>query len=202
MTNYALLLTHDLKSGIEDVTRLKKLLTNYKIHSVVGGIPIDEINKFINDNDLTEDDTLFIYCSCHGEKRGIKINNKIYILTCWINPDKSITTSQQIDELLSTVSCKIIFITDCCHSETFGDFFNGNSLTFIGSSNINSVSGSYSIDDKPYCGILVCLLEYLVSMKGKLTWSNKQINNIKKTWKHFFKKYNIKQELIIKIINT
>jgi len=195
MTNYALLLTHDLKYGIEDISRLKNLLSEYKIHSVIGSIPIVEIQKFIKSNNLSKNDTLFIYCSCHGVKRGIRIKNSTYILTCWINPDKSITTSKEIDELLSTVSCKIIFITDCCHSETFGDFYNGNSLIFIGSSGLNNISFSYSIDNKPHCGGLVCLLEHL-SVNNCLN-----LKNIKKSWKEFFKVHNIKQELIIKIIN-
>jgi hypothetical protein len=196
MTNYALLLSHDLECGKEDLFRLEKLLSEYIIYYVIGGNPLDMINSYIHKNNLTKNDLLLIYCACHGVKRGIKIGSNVRLLTCLVNSDGSITHSKEIDDILSKLPCKIILIVDCCHSETFGDFYTGNSLTFIGTSRLNELSASYSIDSKPYCGSLICLLEYLVKSGKGIS-----ANTIKSTYKSFYKKYNIKQELIFKNYN-
>ena len=195
---YALILSNNLPGCVEDVKRLSSILKQYNfiLISLIDSYPKNDIINFLNKNKLNKDDLLYIHYSGHAEKRGIKIKDKCDILSCWINPNNSITSSYEIDALLSKINCNIILSSDCCYTETFGDYYIGeNSFTFIGTSAIYEYSSSYSIDGKPMAGPLICLLENLLE-------NNKDINirNLK-NYKTFFKDNNIKQKLIIKQYN-
>jgi hypothetical protein len=192
---YALILSNNLTECIEDIKRLSLILKNYEfdlIKPVVNCYPKVEILNFLNEIKIKEDDLLYIHYSGHCEKRGIKVGDKCHVLSCWMNPNRTIVSSYEIDNLLSTINCKIILSSDCCYTETFGDYFSNSSFTFIGTSTINNYSISYSINNKPMAGALVCLYEDIIS-------NNKELNieNLK-NYKSFFKKNNIKQKLIIK----
>jgi len=193
---YGLILSNELKGCIEDIRRLNEILKSHNfnvIKNMANCYPKNEILNFINQYELKENDLLYIHYSGHGEKRGIKIKNKCDILSCWINPNNSITSSYEIDILLSKIKCKIILSSDCCYTETFGDYYVGKSpFTFVGTSTINNFSLSYPINNKPMAGALICLIENLLE-------NGKEINikNLK-NYKTFFKDNNIKQKLIIK----
>lgn len=190
---FALLMCNNLKGCQEDIIRLDKMLYDFEKVKKIYCYPKKEIENFLLNNNFEENDLLYIHYSGHGVKRGKKVNGSVKILTAWLNPDKSVTTSNEIDAMLSKLKCDIILTTDCCHSSTFGDFYTGNSpYTFIGTSSLNTISKTYLVNGA-LLGSLVSLFEHLID-------SNIEINiaNLKQSYKKFFKERNMQSELIIK----
>ena len=193
----ALLMCNNMKSCEEDIVRLEKILAdyNFEISKSIACYPKREIQNFLKKESLEQEDLLYIHYSGHGIKRGQKLNNEYKLVSAWINPNSSATCSIEIDKILSNLSCKIILTTDSCHSSTFGDSFirnSTNSLTFIGTSNINTKSKTYILNDEPAHGSLVYLFEHLLKVGQDIDISN-IINS------SFFKQNNIDTNLIIKI---
>lgn len=190
----ALLICNDMKSCQEDIFRLEKILKKYdfNISKSFASYPKREIQKFLKKENFTKDDLLYIHYSGHGVKRGKKINNEYKLISSWVNPNGSVICSDEIDTILSAVVCKVVLTTDSCHSATFGDYFTGDSLIFIGTSKVNDKSKTYIIDGEPAHGSLVYLFENLIKSNLDI-----DISNIKKS--SFFQENNIDTKLIIKI---
>ena len=193
----ALIMCNNMKSCQEDIVRLEKILEgyNFEISKSIVCYPKREIQNFLKKESLEQEDLLYIHYSGHGIKRGQKLNNEYKLVSAWINPNGSATCSIEIDKILSKLSCKIILTTDSCHSSTFGDNFvknSTNSLTFIGTSNINMKSKTYIINGESAHGSLLYLFEDLIKNASEI-----DISNIKSS--SFFKDNNIDTKLIIKI---
>ena len=183
---YALLMCNDLKSCKKDVEKLEKMLTGFAITKKIHCYPKEEIIKFLHSIKITKDDLIYIHYSGHGVKRGKNINGNIKIVSSWINPNRTVATSDQIDSLLSSVRCNIILTTDCCHSESFGDLYSGTSpFIFIGTSLLGELSRS-SITDG---GSLINTFEYLINNNIEIT-----LNSVSTYHLQLFKK-----KLIIKV---
>jgi hypothetical protein len=193
---YALIMSNELKGCQEDAHRLEKILINFNFKVVKKLICFPEI-EIINFLDkIDKADLIYIHYSGHGVKRGVNINNKPKILSSWLNPNKSVVCSYKIDQILSEIKCNIILTTECCHSETFGDYYNGKyPFIFIGTSKLSMISKIYSLNGDQSHGSLVYLFEYIIA-------NNLEINleNIKSLSEEFFKNNKIESTLIIKEI--
>ena len=193
----ALIMCNDMKSCQEDICRLEKILNffNFEVTKRIHCYPKREIEKYLQKENLGEENLLYIHYSGHGLKRGKRIENEYKLLSTWINPNGSVTFSTEIDDILSKLNCKIILTTDSCHSSTFAENFKKsleNSLIFIGTSKISEKSKTYVINGEPAHGSLIYLFEDL--MKKELDINIENIENSK-----FFLENNIDTKLIIKI---
>jgi hypothetical protein len=160
---------------------------------------------------LCSDDLLYIHYSGHGILVGKKINGKIEMISTWENDNdhnndknynkdeiKKSTYSYEVDFLLSGLKCQIMLVSDSCHSEAFGKFYNGKSpFLFIGSSSIVNLSREYSINGKPNAGALTNFFEYCFDHK-KLNYN---LDILKKELEGFFRKHGIKHKPIVKSYN-
>ena len=189
----ALIMCNKLASCKEDVLRLEKILNGYgfDVCKKVECYPKIEIRKFLKS--VKSEDLIYIHYSGHGIKRGKMIDGKYKIVSSWVNPDGSVVCSNEIDNILSQYNTQIIFTTDSCNSAVFADFYKGNSLTFIGTSKINTTSKTYSLNGEPVHGSLVYLFEYLIQQNIEIN-----IENIEKFGMGFFKENKIDSTLIIK----
>lgn len=174
----ALLMCNNLKGCQKDVEKLEKILNNFskevKITKKIDCYPKDEIIKFLQ-NVKSSKDSIYIHYSGHGVKRGRKVNGVNKILTAWLNPDGSTVTSDEIDKLLSDVNCNIILTTDCCHSETFGNYYTGkSSFIFIGTSKLGIISKS-SVSNGGY---LVNLFEDFLKNNIEINITNLKNKNL------------------------
>jgi len=185
---------------------------------------LDALKDFISSiPNLCSDDLLYIHYSGHGILVGKKINGKIEMISTWENDNndksnnnhknynnyknyqkenkdeiKKSTYSYEVDFLLSGLKCQIMLVSDSCHSEAFGKFYNGKSpFLFIGSSSIVNLSREYSINGKPNAGALTNFFEYCFDHK-KLNYN---LDILKKELEEFFRKYSIKHKPIVKSYN-
>ena len=196
---YALLMCNDLKGCNEDVKRLEKILTEYdfNIHIKVFCYPKIEIKYFIKNINPLENDLVYIHYSGHGEKRGKMYKNKPELVSSWLNPNNTVVLSSEIDSLLSNINSSVILTTEACHSETFGKYYQGTyPFIFIGTSEINRISRTFSLNGEPLHGALVHLFEYLLSNNLEIT-----LKNIENIGKNYFMENKIENKLIIKKIN-
>lgn len=196
---YALLMCNDLKGCNEDVKRLEKILTEYdfNIHIKVFCYPKIEIKYFIKNINPLENDLVYIHYSGHGEKRGKMYKNKPELVSSWLNPNNTVVLSSEIDSLLSNINSSVILSTEACHSETFGKYYQGTyPFIFIGTSEINRISRTFSLNGEPLHGALVHLFEYLLSNNLEIT-----LKNIENIGKNYFMENKIENKLIIKKIN-
>lgn len=198
---YALVMGNSMESCKEDVKRMTMLLSKYNgnIKTRIDCNTYNEIVYFCNSNIFNENDLLIIHYSGHGKNIGKKINNKMEILSAWVNNDKSLTCSYSIDIILSKVNCSKILISDSCHSGNFSNFYKGSfPLLFIGSSSIVSLSNEYTIFHKEKTGVLVCLWEYILSKKSlqELT-----LSDFKETTNYFFNQHKVRVKPVIKTYN-
>jgi len=197
----ALLMGNHMESCKEDVLRMTNLLNkfNVNIEKKFDCYPKKEILKFIKNKKFQKTDLLYIQYSGHGEIVGRKINGKIEMVSCWVNPDGSKCSGDEIDFILSTLNCKIILVSDSCHSGNFGNFYKGNNpYLFIGSSSIINKSGEYLIGPSKV-GILVSFFEYIFSQIQTINDINFVF--IEENIKKFFIKNKIKIKPVIKKYN-
>lgn len=158
---YALLIgntyNNTLTSCKKDIYILEKILKseNYTTRIVCDCYPEKEITKFIQNIKLEKEDLLFIHFSGHGKLYGRKINElvrtkkdgKVRLYSSWVNPDNTLFCSCDMKKILSCINIKkIIIISDCCHSETFGDYDGTSEFLFIGTTNISGIARSYPQD--------------------------------------------------------
>lgn len=161
---FAISMGNHLESCKEDVIRLeilcRKLNANYE--GVFNCNPQKDILNFIVNKNFSNKDLLIIHYSGHGKLVGKNINGKMEMISTWISNDmKTLNYSNDIDNILSNIKCKILLISDSCHSGRFADFYTGENLIFMGSSTVTNQSKEYSIDNKKKCGILINILEYI-----------------------------------------
>lgn len=162
---FILSMGNSIPSCKEDVNRLSNIFQSKIIWKKFDIYPKEEIIKFIHSNNIKKDDLLIIHFSGHGEYVGRKINNKIELISTWVNSDKTYTYSDEICQILSQLVCKIFLISDACHSGDFAKFYNGNShFLFISSSGILNESLEYGINNKSKSGLLINLLEHIISL--------------------------------------
>lgn len=198
---YCLLMGNSLQSCKNDTIHMEKIFKCYNsdIEIFTDCFPKKQILDFLNSKKITSKDILLIHFSGHGRLIYKNINNKLQPISNWVNPDNSLVYSYEIDHILSNLNCKIILISDSCHSEKFGELYYGKTpFLFIGSSKINDVSTEYSNFSKEKTGIIVCLLKYIHQNHSlnNLTYS-KMMNLIN----NFFKKKYLKSKPVIKIVN-
>lgn len=205
---HALLMGNSLESCREDVRRMEKILKNMKIFPKIcfDCYPQQEILNFLEKTKIEENDLLLIQFSGHGKIVGKSINGKVEILSSWVNPDNKNCLSINIDKILSKVKCKIILISDSCHSGNFGNFYEGKyPFFFIGSSSIIRTSTEYNIKSNKKSGVLVAFFEYIFSKINSIEELKnfKELNGdmFKKECDLFFKKYKIHKTPVIKEIN-
>ena len=160
---FVLSMGNHLQSCMEDVNRLRKLVKNNDKVSFVAAFncnPQRELEKFIKSNIFSENDLLIVHYSGHGKLVGRTINGKMEMISTWISSDmKTYNYSNDIDTILSNLPCKILLLSDSCHSGRFGDFFTGYDLIFVGSSSITNQSKEYTFDNRNKSGILIHILE-------------------------------------------
>jgi len=190
---YALIIGNSMKGCYEDIRRLKMILNNYNfiVKDCIDVNVKDEIMKFIDSTQLKESDLFYIHFSGHGIRRGKTINNKCQIVSCWLNPDKTYVTSDEIDEILSKLPCSIILTSDSCHGGQIGMFYKGSSpFISISTSTIGTLSNAYKLnnDNSVECGLLVNIYEYLISNNMSIN-----VDNIIRVSKIFISKHSIKK---------
>ena len=198
---YLLLMGNHMKSCKEDVYRINDIFSKYDNTRVVVSIdcyPEKELITFLNDYEIKERDTFFIHYSGHGDVIGKRINEKMTLISTWINPDKTYVYSTTIDNILTSIKCnKIYLLSDSCHSGYFGNFYKGKTpLIFIGSSSIINVSNEYNNGNGKPVGILTHLLE---KYHKDILYSDP--NNIINLIKEIYRKYKITKSPVIKLLN-
>ena len=196
---YSLLIGNHLESCKKDVEIFEKILKKYNsfIKISFDCNPQNEIVDFLKNKKLEKDDLLIIHYSGHGERIGKRINNKMEMISTWLNSDETHTYSFNIDKILSNLNCKIILSSDSCYSGNFGKFYNGNGpFIFIGSSNFFKESDEYKFEGK-YSGALVNLFKYILSKKSLYELDEQ---NLKELTKNFYNinKIRLKPVIVIK----
>jgi hypothetical protein len=138
---------------------------------------------------------MILYFSGHGKIIGKRIDNKMQMLSTWINHDGSYIDSYTIDKILSIITCqKIFLVSDSCHSGNFGNFYTGKTpLIFIGSSSIINTSTEYKKDSKNPAGILTYLFE-----KYNILYSEEDLESLINI---IYKEHKIKKKAIVKKFN-
>jgi hypothetical protein len=187
-----------LQSCMEDVDRLRNLLNGDKVIFVskFNCNPQEEILNFLKNNIISSKDLLIVHYSGHGRLLGKIINGKMEMISTWLCGNmKSYNYSYDIDLILSNLTCKILLISDSCHSGRFGDFYTGNNLIFIGASSITNQSKEYSFNNKNKSGIIINILETInLDKLDPLT--------LQKHIQEFCKKHNMKIQPVFKEISN
>ncbi|MBA3285327.1 MAG: hypothetical protein H0U27_09770 [Nitrosopumilus sp.] len=209
-------MANEIESAKQDIFRMSNILKHYtqNIYFCTDCYPLIELNKFTKRKFVNED-LIIIQYSGHGKRIGKKINNKMELLSCWVNPDKSLLNNKQVDDILSKINCPIIFISDSCYSGNFTNYYKGNfPLLFIASSSIISISKEYNIRNfntkevQVKSGSIVGLLEEIFEIKSlddilmnknQLLELHDLLNN---HLSNYLKKNNVKIKPVIKIYNT
>lgn len=198
---FALLIANHIESCKEDVKNMANLLKNINIKTKeeYDCNPQTVLLNFIKGKDFCSDDLLIIHYSGHGRIVGRQINDKMEMISTWLSGDgKSNIFSNDIDFILSNVNCRILLISDSCHSGRFGDFYTGKfPYIFIGSSSITNLSKDYSFNKEKKTGILINLFEYILEKQDitELTFPLLQKYAI-----DFYQKYMIKTKPTLKYI--
>ena len=190
-----------IESCKEDVKNMKILLNRYdaKIKICIDCHTLNEVINMKKSFEPHINDLLIIFYAGHGKMLGKKINNKMEIISTWVNNDNSLTHSDKIDNILSLINCNKILISDSCHSGNFSNFYKGDSpFLFIGSSSIVSLSNEYIIFHNKKTGVLVSLFEYLLVEKS---FSDLTLSDFTKKTITFFNHNKIKVKPIVKIYN-
>jgi hypothetical protein len=152
----ALIMANYLPACQQDLKILQALLTDFEIIQKINCYPKQEIISFLTNNKNA--DLIYIHYSGHGVKRGRKVDGNMKILTCWVNPDNTVVSSVEIDTLFFALKCAIILTTDCCHSQTFGQYYFGKApYIFIGTSLLSEISKTSVADG----GSLINTFKYL-----------------------------------------
>lgn len=198
---YVLLISNSVESCKEDVRRMKILLSKYtnKIKTYIDCDIEEKISNFCKSIRFTKNNLLLIHYSGHGKMVGKKINNKMEMISTWINSDGSLTHSDNIINILTKVDCFKILISDSCHSGNFTNSYTAESpLLFIGSSSLINLTNEYNIFHNKKSGILVCLFEYFFN---QISLKQLTLSNLNEMIKSFFTLYNVKASVIIKTFN-
>ena len=201
LNKYALLMGNHLESCKEDVKRLDILLTKkgFNCESIFDCNPEKELVSFLNRYKFTEDDLVYIHFSGHGQVFGKKINNKMEMISTWIDQNFTDCYSYNIDKILSSLICKFILISDSCHSGNFGNFYTGiYPSLFISSSSIIQKSGEYKIGYVKNAGAITCFLEFILR---KINIEDLDKTFLNENLKFFYKKYKIKSNPVVKYKN-
>lgn len=159
---YLLTMGNSLDSCKEDVKRIISLYATQckKVAEKYECFPKYELLEFIKDIIFESNDLLIIHFSGHGEYLGKRINGKMEMVSTWINPDGTHLCCDEVTDILSKLNCKILLISDSCHSGNFGKFYDGNNIfIFMGSSSILKITKDYTISSKEKAGILINILE-------------------------------------------
>ena len=163
---FVLSMGNHLDSCREDVKKLKVLLKNKgDFVEIYDCNPQEEILRFIKNKKFEYNDLVIIHYSGHGRFVGRQINGKMEMISTWLHAnEKTHSYSNDIDFILSSLNCRILLISDSCHSGKFGDFFTGkNPYIFIGSSSITNQSTEYLFkNNEKKTGALVNLFEYIL----------------------------------------
>ena len=195
---FGISLGNHLESCREDVLRFEKLFhkIDAKYLCLFNCNPQKEIEIFIQDKQLCEKDLLIIHYSGHGKLIGKTINGKMEMISTWLcNDNKTYNFSDDIDHVLSKLPCKILLISDSCHSGRFGDFYTGKNMTFIGSSSITNQSKEYLLEGRTKCGILINILEYTLE---RILFHEITFSSMEEFIREFCKKHRIKIRPILK----
>jgi len=201
LNKYALLMGNHLESCKEDVKRMDLLLSKngFKCKNIFDCYPEKELISYLNKYKFNKNDLLYIHFSGHGRLIGKKINNKMSMVSTWVNVDFTDCYSFNIDKILSSLNCNFMLISDSCHSGSFGDFYKGESpCLFISSSSVIQLSNEYKIGSNINAGSVTCFFEFI--------FNNNILENINKNFlderiKFFYKKYKIKTNPTIKYKN-
>ena len=195
---FGISLGNHLESCREDVLRFEKLFNkiNAKYLCLFNCNPQIEITNFIKNNKILEKDLLVVHYSGHGKLIGKNINGKMEMISTWLcNDNKTHNYSYEIDYILSKLPCKILLISDSCHSGRFGDFYTGKNMTFIGSSTITNQSKEYALNGKIKCGILINILEYTLD---HIPFNELNFSSMEEFIREFCKQHRIKIRPIVK----
>ena len=86
----------------EDVIRMNKLLTKngFICETKTDCYPQKELLLFLRNKDF--DDLIYIHFSGHGNNVGRKIQNRVEMLSSWVNPNNTECYSNDIDKILFT----------------------------------------------------------------------------------------------------
>jgi len=204
---YALLMGNSLESCKEDVKRMENILKEF--HSVIeinyDCHPMEVMSKFIKKYStyFDSDDILYIHYSGHGRVIGKRIKGKLEMISTWVSSDDRLTYSYQVDRILSNIKCRIILVSDSCHSGNFGNFYSGKSpYLFIGSSSVINTSTNYKFRrSHTKSGILVCLFEY-AALFGDLNiiFQDMDVNKLEDMTFEFLQKHRLKIKPVIQLI--
>jgi hypothetical protein len=202
---FCLSMGNHLESCKEDVRKMEKIMKSLKIPciSIYNCNPQIEIRAFLANRVLGTNDLLIIHYSGHGKVVGRKIGEKVEMISTWLCHDEKINNySNDVDYILSRLNCRIILISDSCHSGKFGDYYVGKApYIFIGSSSIVGQSNEYSFpnsSDKLKSGALVNLFEYILL---KIDIKKLTFPLLTEYTQQFYKEHSIKVKPILKSKN-
>lgn len=160
----------ELPTCRNDIDKIHELLTdklNFKSENIIKKYdvyPEKELNFFLKS--IRKNDIVFIYFAGHGADLmgSVHVPASVGLMSSWINPDKTYFFSYYLDILLRNIQieCKIILCSDSCYSGRFLNNYTGkNPIYFIGASDLDTKTASYSKDNTKY-GALVLLFIYLL----------------------------------------
>lgn len=187
-----------LPSCKEDRVIMEKILDDLGFKQrIIHNRKLDKYVKHILKR-ANRDDLVFIHFSGHGEKGGIVTKGQVHLISSWLNPDKTLFLSTQLEELINQSLCEnIIISSDCCYSgRFFNDYKSNKNIIFISSSSGISKSSAYSLNDENKSGSL-SLLYKTISLE-----KNPTFEEFKQNVDGFIEKYKIGQNrIIVKMIN-
>lgn len=198
-----------MKDCYEDISRIEKILEKEKekeIYKYINISPKDAIiktfEKIEEEKKLKDGDLLYIHYSGHGVKRGMKVNGKVEILSCWMDDKYKVFSSYDLFLLLNDILeirkkfINLIISSDSCHSGEIDKYLENCKYlryTFIGTSSLSLITLPNKDIQGNVKGVIVSIFE-------KLREENKEINtlNLSEISERLFKSREIKNKLIIR----
>lgn len=193
---YAILIGNHMKDCYSDICYLEKALSRYNFDKIISyndTSPIIAISNFLNQQIRAKDKgiiMIYIHYSGHGVKRGIKINDKVEILSCWLDDKYKIFSSYDffllIDKFITLTDQKIklVITSDSCHSGEFDRYLYEKykvlkdvdnykfSYTFISTCSLSLITLPKKDKEGTIKGIIVTLFEELIKEDRDISVEN------------------------------
>jgi hypothetical protein len=176
-----------LPSCLEDASILNKIFKELTFHRITVKNDVSS-KKYLEKlfKNSQKDDLLFIHFSGHGETGGIVKKGQLRMISSWLNPDLSLFTGLELQDMIEKTQCQnIIISSDCCYAgRMFKDYTTDKNLIYICSSSGITRATSWNIDGGKRSGSLSLVYDYIFKKD-----SNPTFDRFQELAKDFIQKY-------------